>query len=218
MIRAVVFDLDGVLLDSQQIWDTTVREFIKAQGGRWRPLTVDETLAGGCSRQWAAWLKDRHQLTLSHEQIRADVIAGLLARYRLHLPVMPGAEAAVRRLARDFRLGLASSLPADVIAFTLETMDVARLFSAWASSDDVGIGKPAPDVYLEVCHRLSLPPASCLAVEDSPDGLRSARDAGLRTVSVPPIHASAGALNASLADAVLEGLEQLTTVFIRALG
>ena len=218
MIEAVVCDLDGVLLDSQQVWDTTVRDFIQAQGKHWRPMTEEEILAGGCSRQWAAWLKDRHQLALDREQIRAAVTAGLMARYRLHLPVIPGAEAAIRRLAQDFRLGLASSSPGDVIAFTLEVMDVAPLFAAWASADEVGIGKPAPDVYLEVCRRLHLPPASCLAVEDSPDGLRSARAAGLRTVSVPPIHPSAAALAASLADAVLDNLEQLTADFIRSLG
>lgn len=217
MIKAVVFDLDGVLLDSQQVWDTTVREFIEAQDRPWRPLTVEETLAGGCSLQWAAWLQNRHQLALDLDQIRSAVIAGILARYRVHLPVVPGAIKAVRRLAPDFRLALASSSPAAVIAFTLEALQVAELFSAWVSADEVGVGKPEPDVYLEGCRRLGLPPRNCLAVEDAPDGLRSARSAGLHTVAVPPIHPSAAALNETLADAVLGSLDELTADLIRSL-
>jgi HAD superfamily hydrolase (TIGR01509 family) len=183
-VAAVIFDLDGVLLESEQLWNAAKRELTRRRGGTWSTSAESEML-GMSSTEWSRYMRDRLGLPLDPREISRDVVAILAERYRSDLPLIAGAEEAVRRLAARWPLGLASSANREIIELVLELAGWKRLFAATTSSEEVARGKPAPDVYLETARRLGLGPASCVAVEDSDTGIRSALAAGLAVVAIP---------------------------------
>ncbi len=216
MIVAVIFDLDGVLLDSEQLWDRARRELVDERNGRWSPEATQD-MQGMSSPEWSRYLHERLGVDLAPDAVNRAVVEKLLDHYRRELPLLPGAREAVRRLAGRWPLGLASSSNREVIDQALELAGLAASFSVTVSSEEVARGKPAPDVYLEVARRLRCPEERCAAVEDSANGLRSAAAAGMLTVVVPNAHfppppevlATAGAVLDSLEDLTAERLESL---------
>ena len=184
VIRAVVFDLDGVLLDSERLWDQARREVAAQHHGRWR---ADATAAmlGMSSVEWSRYMRDTLGVDLAPGQIVDLVVANLLEHYRHGLPLIPGAVAAVRRIGGRWPLALASSAGRPVINAVLAIAGLQNAFQATVSSEEVPRGKPAPDVYLEAATRLGQSPLACAAVEDSANGIRSALAAGLRVVAIP---------------------------------
>ncbi len=181
---AVVFDLDGVLLESEQVWSAAKRRLTLEHGGRWTAAAEHEML-GMSSSEWARYMREELSLELEPSQI-SDAVAGLVAEsYREHLPLIAGADMAVRRLAAQRPIGLASSSNRATIDLVLELTSWAELFAASTSSEEVAAGKPAPDVYLETVARLGTEPERCVAVEDSGVGIRSARAAGMAVVAIP---------------------------------
>jgi HAD superfamily hydrolase (TIGR01509 family) len=209
VIEAVVFDLDGVLVDSEQVWDAARRDVVARHGGTWKDSATRDML-GMSSPEWSRYVVDELHVELTPEQVNAQVVDAMLELYRRELPLLPGAREAVRRLADDFALGLASSSNREVIDLVLDQMGVTGCFAASVSSEEVGRGKPAPDVYLEAARRLGVPPDGCTAIEDSENGLRSAHAAGMRVIAIPP---AADAL--ALADARLPDLDALTGDAVR---
>jgi HAD superfamily hydrolase (TIGR01509 family) len=216
VIRAIVFDMDGVLVDSEPLWHEVRRDLAAAHGGRWGEED-QRAVMGDNSRQWASYLRRRFGVPGDDEEIIARVVFELLRRYDESLPLLPGAAETVRGLAARWPLGLASSSPRRVIDHVLEHAGLAGCFAARVSSDEVRRGKPEPDVYLEACRRLGVAPAETLAVEDSTNGLKSAAAAGMRVVAAPgPAFApDAGAL--AVADAVLTRLTELDVAFVEGL-
>jgi beta-phosphoglucomutase-like phosphatase (HAD superfamily) len=184
VIVAVIFDLDGVLLDSEQLWDRARRETVDSYGGRWPPHGTHD-MQGMSSTEWAAYLEHHAGIEASHDQIVEDVLERLLAYYRDELPLVPGATAAVGRMAAQWPLGLASSSNRPVIDAALALAGLQRLFTVTLSSEEVPRGKPSPDVYFEVTHRLNVKPSNAVAVEDSVNGIRSAKTAGLFVAALP---------------------------------
>ena len=181
---AVVLDLDGVLVDSEERWDQARRELVAERGGRWTDEATHAML-GMSSPEWSSYMRDELGVDLSAEDINAAVVERLVAGYRRQLPLLPGAVEAVRALAERWPLGLASSSNAPVIGLVLEETGLDGAVRAWVSSEQVARGKPAPDVYLEAAQRLGVDPAGCVAVEDSSNGIRSAAAAGMAVVAVP---------------------------------
>jgi HAD superfamily hydrolase (TIGR01509 family) len=182
---AVVLDLDGVLVDSEEAWDGARRELVAQRGGRWTDAATHDML-GMSSPEWSAYVRDELGVSdMTPEEISDDVVARLLAGYRRGLPLLPGAVEAVRALGARWPLGLASSSNVPVIALVLEVTGLDGVIRAWVSSEQVARGKPAPDVYLEAARRLGVDAARCAAVEDSSNGLRSAAAAGMAVVAVP---------------------------------
>jgi HAD superfamily hydrolase (TIGR01509 family) len=181
---AVVFDLDGVLIDSEERWDGARRAVVAERGGTWRDGAT-EAMLGMSSREWPLYLRDELGVPLEPEAIDAAVVEKLLAGYRDDLPLLPGGADTVRALAERWPLGLASSSNAPVIELVLAEAGVAGCFRAWVSSEEVARGKPAPDVYLEAGRRLGVEPARCVAVEDSSNGIRAAAAAGMAVLAVP---------------------------------
>jgi HAD superfamily hydrolase (TIGR01509 family) len=181
---AVVLDLDGVLVDSEERWDEARRELVAERGGTWKD-DATHAMLGMSSPEWSAYVRDELGVDLPAERINAAVVDRLVAGYRRELPLLPGAVEAVRALGARWPLGLASSSNAPVIALVLEESGLDAVIRAWVSSEQVGRGKPAPDVYLEAARRLGVDPARCVAVEDSSNGLRSAAAAGMAVVAVP---------------------------------
>jgi HAD superfamily hydrolase (TIGR01509 family) len=183
-IEAVIFDLDGVILDTEEEWNDVRREFAGRHGGHWDEHD-QPALMGANSMQWAEYMRERNGIDLSTREIYEGVIAALRERYARHLPLIPGAQTAVAGLASSFRLGVASSSPLELIEYSLELAGLRRYFGAVVSSDEVATGKPAPDVYLEACARLGTVPSRAAAVEDSTNGLRAAASAGMTVIAVP---------------------------------
>jgi HAD superfamily hydrolase (TIGR01509 family) len=207
---AVVLDLDGVLVDSEERWDDARRELVAERGARWKDGAT-EAMLGMSSPEWSAYVRDELGVDLSAEEIDAAVVDRLVAGYRRDLPLLPGAVEAVRALGDRWPLGLASSSNAPVIALVLEETGLDRVIRAWVSSEEVARGKPAPDVYLEAARRLGVDPARCVAVEDSSNGLRSAAAAGMAVVAVP-MRAFPPAPDAlALAEVEADGIANVTT-------
>jgi HAD superfamily hydrolase (TIGR01509 family) len=184
VIAAVAFDLDGVLLDSEGTWAEARRRVAVSHGGRW-PAGVERAMMGMSSPEWAAYLRDELGVRLEPEAIVDAVVQRVLTTYRQRLPLLPGSEAAVRRLSSRWPLGLASSSNRPVIDAALDAAGLRDLFTATVSSEEVPRGKPAPDVYLAVAAALGVAPTTCAAVEDSTNGIRAGAAAGMIVVAVP---------------------------------
>jgi HAD superfamily hydrolase (TIGR01509 family) len=209
VIEAVVFDLDGVLLDSEQVWDEVREELVKERGGRWHEQAQTEMM-GMSSIEWSRYMHDELDLPEPPEEISAEVVRRLDEVYRKRLPLIDGAREAVERLAARWPLGLASSSNREVIDLVLDLSGLARYFRVTVSSEEVPRGKPAPDVYLEAARGLGVPPERCAAVEDSHNGIRSAKAAGMRVIAIPNQHYPPGEEALALADVTLGSLAELT--------
>ena len=209
MIEAVVFDLDGVLLDSEQVWDGVREQLTTEHGGRWQDRAHVEMM-GMSSVEWSRYMHDELGVPDVPEKISAEVVRRLEDVYRERLPLIDGAREAVERLAASWPLGLASSSNRELIDLVLELSKLAPFFSVTVSSEEVARGKPAPDVYLEATRGLGVPPERCAAVEDSRNGIRPAKAAGMRVVAIPNPHFPPDEAALELADLTLGSLGELS--------
>ncbi len=209
MIEAIVFDLDGVLVDSEHVWDEVREELARERGGRWHERAQADMM-GMSSTEWARYMHDVIGLAEPPEEINAEVVRRMQERYAAELPLIDGAIGAVRRLAETFRLGLASSSNRPLIDAVLASTGLGELFEVTVSSEEVPRGKPAPDVYLEATRRLGIPPERAAAVEDSANGIRSAHAAGLRVIAIPNRRYPPPEDAVALADVVAASLAELT--------
>ena len=216
MIDAVVFDLDGVLLDSEQLWDDAREELARERGGRWHER-AQRDMMGMSSPEWSRYMHDAIGLREPPEEIGAEVVARIERRYRERLPLLPGAVEAIERLAGRWPLGLASSSNRPLIDLALEVSGLGRFFRATVSSEEVPRGKPSPDVYLECARRLGVDADRCAAVEDSHSGIRSAHAAGMRVVAVPNPHFPPDEETLAEADAVVPAIGDLTPAVLERL-
>jgi HAD superfamily hydrolase (TIGR01509 family) len=209
VIEAVVFDLDGVLLDSEEIWDRAREELARERGGRWHDR-AQRDMMGMSSTEWSRYMADVIGLPEPPEEINREVVRRLTQLYRQELPAIAGAREAVERLAARWPLGLASSSNRELIDLALELLGVEHLFTATVSSEEVARGKPAPDVYLEAARRLGVDPTAAAAVEDSHNGILSAKAAGMRVIAIPNAHFPPDGDALAVADLVLDSLAELT--------
>jgi HAD superfamily hydrolase (TIGR01509 family) len=209
VIEAVVFDLDGVLLDSEEIWDRAREELARERGGRWHDR-AQRDMMGMSSTEWSRYMADVIGLPEPPEEINREVVRRLTQLYRQELPAIAGAREAVERLAARWPLGLASSSNRELIDLALELLGVEHLFTATVSSEEVARGKPAPDVYLEAARRLGVDPTRAAAIEDSHNGILSAKAAGMRVIAIPNAHFPPDEDALAAADVVLDSLAELT--------
>jgi HAD superfamily hydrolase (TIGR01509 family) len=205
-MNAVIFDLDGVLVDSEQVWDAARRDVVAANGGTWRE-GADREMLGMSSKEWPVYVVEQLGARLTPEEVNRAVVGAMLRGYERRLPLLPGAKEAVERAAAKCTIGLASSSNREVIDLVLERMGVAHLFAATVSSEEVERGKPAPDVYLEAARRMRVDPRTATAIEDSENGIRSAHAAGMRVVAIPNAHFPPAPEALALADEVLPDLD-----------
>jgi HAD superfamily hydrolase (TIGR01509 family) len=181
---AVVFDLDGVLIDSEERWTAAREELTRERGGTWTD-EAPRAMMGMSSPEWSAYLRDELGVPMSAEEISDAVVERMEAGYREGVPLLPGAVEAVRRLHGEWPLGLASSANRRIIDLVLGEAGLDDAFAVTLSSEEVERGKPAPDVYLEAARRLDVDPTRAVAIEDSSNGLRSAHAAGMAVIAVP---------------------------------
>jgi HAD superfamily hydrolase (TIGR01509 family) len=213
MPAAVIFDLDGVLMDSEQRWNAAKEALVRETGATWRE-EAPSVMMGMSSSEWAAYLRDALGVPMDVEAISRDVVRRMEEDYRRALPLLPGADHAVRSLADRWPLGLASSSNREIIDLVLELSGFGDAFRVTVSSEEVEHGKPAPDVYLEAARRLGVEPARCVAIEDSSNGLRAADAAGMAVISVPNPHYPPDADALSLAAASVTVVSEVTPALV----
>jgi HAD superfamily hydrolase (TIGR01509 family) len=217
MAAAVIFDLDGVLMDSEQRWNAAKEALVSETGGRWRD-DAPTVMMGMSSPEWAAYLRDALGVPMDVESISREVVRRMEEDYREALPLLPGAADAVRSLAGRWPLGLASSSNREIIDLVLELADFGDAFRVTVSSEEVDRGKPAPDVYLEAARRLGIGPPRCGAIEDSENGIRSAKAAEMRVLAIPNPRYPPAEDALALADDVLTSIEELTPEILERVG
>jgi HAD superfamily hydrolase (TIGR01509 family) len=215
-IGAIIFDLDGVLLDSETAWVEVKKQFTEESGGHWKESARLDML-GMSSTEWSRYMHDELGVPVSPERISSEVADRLVGRYRQRLPLLPGAVGTVRELARNWPLGLASSSNRNVIDLAVAEAGLADAFRVTVSSEEVERGKPAPDVYLEAARQLAIEPTACAAIEDSTNGIRSAHAAQMAVIAVPNPDFPPDPEALSLAELTLGSLEELTPQRVRAL-
>jgi len=207
-VAAVIFDMDGVLVDSEQVWADIRRELALESGGRWEPDS-QQRMMGMSSTEWVEYMREELGVDLPPKAISDEVVARLARRYREQLPLLPHAREAVERLAQRWPLAVASSSNRPIIELVLELAGLERYFAVTVSSEEVPRGKPAPDVYLEAARGLQVDPHACAAIEDSTNGIRSAHAAGMRVIAVPRPDYPPAPDALALAAVVLDSLDEL---------
>jgi HAD superfamily hydrolase (TIGR01509 family) len=187
VVRGVVFDMDGVLVDTERDWDSARRQVARASGGQWQPDATTDMI-GMSAPEWSRYMHDELSVDLEPKEINRRVVAHMLERVGSGPPLLPGAAAAVESLAGRWPLAVASSANRPVIDAVLKASGLARFFAATVSSEEVARGKPAPDVYLAAARGLNVDPSAVVAIEDSANGIRSAAAAGMVVVALPNLH------------------------------
>jgi len=215
MVAAVVFDMDGVIVDTEQVWDEVREQLVADWGGQYSAQS-QRAMMGMSSGEWSGYMHDELGLEQTPQQINDEVVMRMLERYRAELPLIDGAVDVVSALSRSFPLAVASSSNRPLIDAVLATAGIADCFAVVVSSEEVARGKPSPDVYLEAARRLDLAPLSCVAVEDSANGIRAAVSAGMRVIAFPNAHYAPDAEALRLADSVIASLTELESAVARA--
>lgn len=216
-VRAVVFDLDGVLVDSEELWDV-IRRGLAADAGRSWPAEATRAMQGMSTGEWAAYLTDAVGVPGEPDEVAATVVDRIAAQYDSRLPLLPGAVEVVERLGRRWPLGLASSSPRRLIDTVLDSAGLAQRFEVSVSTEEVAAGKPSPAVYQAVVARLGVDPSQAVAIEDSSNGLRSAAAAGLGVLAVPNAAFPPSEDALALAGLVVDSLEEITVELVASLG
>jgi HAD superfamily hydrolase (TIGR01509 family) len=216
-VQAVVFDLDGVLVDSEQLWDEVRRNLADEAGRSW-PAEATRAMQGMSTAEWSAYLTDVVGIPGEPEQVAVTVVDRMAAKYGARPPLLPGAVQAVERLGRRWPLGLASSSPRRLIDSVLEAAELARWFKVSVSTEEVEAGKPSPVVYQTVVQRLGVDPGRTVAIEDSSNGLRSAAAAGLGVLAAPHAAFPPSADALALADVVVNSLDEITVELVASMG
>ncbi len=213
-IQAVIFDMDGVLVDSEVYWDLARVEYAKDRGKTW--TDAFQRLAMGRSTVgWARVMQDKLALDESVDAIIAEMKARVIAQYERRMPTRPGALESVAAMRREFRVGLASGSPTEIIQAVTRITGLDQIFEVMIFGDEVARGKPAPDIYLEGLSQLGVAPANSLGIEDSANGLRSLRAAGMYAVAAPSPDFPLPPEALELADAHIASLEDFTVDLVR---
>lgn len=186
-MEAVIFDLDGVLVDSEQAWDEVRRSVVAEHSGAWTPEAT-RAMQGMSTPEWAGYLVDELGTDLTVEQAAELVVNEMARRYAEKPPVLPGAAETLRTVIDRHRVAIASSSPPVLIRAFLDSTGLAGTITVAVSSEEVSAGKPAPDVYQEAARQLGVSAQDCVAVEDSTNGLKAALAAGATVVAVPNPH------------------------------
>lgn len=180
----VVFDLDGVLVESEHLWEENWARHSAANDYAWTASDT-ATVQGMSVPEWSGYMA--HQIGRgTPEAIAESVIDGMVgALHGGRVELLPGASEMVAAAADRVPVAVASSAPRRLIEAVLEATGLHASFAAFVSSEEVPRGKPSPDVYLEAARRIGVPPGSCAAVEDSSNGIRAAAAAGMAVIALP---------------------------------
>ena len=216
-VAAVIFDLDGLIVESEEVWFDVRSAFAREHSREWRP-DIQKAVMGMGPQEWPEHMKETLDLDLSPPEIRTEILRRIVEEYDKRVPVIPGAVEAVQRLSGRWPLALASSSDRVLIDEVLARLNLTKYFEVTVSSEEVERGKPAPDVYLEAARRMKVDPPSAVAVEDSANGIRSARSAGMAVIAIPNTRFPPSADALGLADVVLGSIGELTASEVERAG
>ena len=216
MLEAIIFDMDGLLIDSEAVWYQVRREWMASQGVEWTDAD-QRAVMGVDTKTWVGHMAGKMDSAISSQEIEQAVLDGMAAAYARDIPFMPGAVEAVQLAADHFPTGLASGSHRALIDIVLDHPSLRGRFRVVQSADEVGAGKPAPDVYLEAARRLGANPKHSACLEDSANGILSGARAGMKVIAVPSryfmpedhVMAQASKVLSSLESFSLELLAQL---------
>lgn len=209
MIEAVIFDMDGLLVDSEPMWFRARVDLLQQFDVEWTEAN-QLAMAGVHTDVWVETLRAKLGGALSAEQVLEEIVARMAGYYeRGEVPILTGASEAVAACAARYRVGLASGSPQRLIDACLSGAGWHPYFEALISSDELEHGKPAPDVYLELMRRMGLDPDTTAVVEDSGAGIKSGKAAGTCVVAVPNPNTDPGPEVLALADARIATLLEL---------
>lgn len=212
-IQAVIFDLDGLLVDSEIVWNDVRSDIAEQRGVRWN-ADDHQAVMGVSTAEWAAYMIKRLKLELSPAEVEELVVSRMVASYRQEIPFKPGAVELVHKAAEHYPLGLASGSVRSLIDIVVNSPEFAGHFKVAVSADEVGRGKPSPDVYLETARRLGVPPEACVCLEDSGHGIDAGKAAGMRVIAVPDPRFMPGSASLARADAVASSLTGVTLAML----
>jgi HAD superfamily hydrolase (TIGR01509 family) len=216
VIDAVAFDMDGVLVDSEHVWDEVREQYATETGGTYTD-SATRAMMGMSSVEWSRYMAETLGVPGTPGEINDAIVHRMLQRYGDAPPLIPGAVDAARRLGERWPLAIASSSNPELIEVVLRAARLEELFAVAVSSQEMARGKPAPDVYLEAARRLGVDAGRCAAVEDSHNGIRSAKAAGMRVIVFPNIHFPPDAEAMAQADVVIDSLDDLTIELVSEL-
>jgi mannitol-1-/sugar-/sorbitol-6-/2-deoxyglucose-6-phosphatase len=213
-IETVIFDMDGVLVDSEVYWFKSRQEFARDLGLIW--TDDDQRHAMGHNTiEWAEVMQQRLKIDWSLESIMADMKRRVMLHYDEHLPLRPGAIEAVKLAQAHFRLGLASGSPTEIIQHVMKLTGLDQVFEVMVFGDDIPNGKPAPDIYLEALHQLGMPAHTALGIEDSGNGIRSLKAAGMVAIAAPSPEFPLSSEILALADIKIDSLEEFSLALVQ---
>ena len=213
-IEAVIFDMDGVLVDSEVYWDKSRVDFARDRGAVWTD-EFQRLAMGRSTVGWAGVMREKLALDETIDEIIAEMKARVITHYEARMPTRPGALESVSHMQQYFRVGLASGSPTEIIKAVLNITGLDQIFEVMIYGDDVPRGKPAPDIYLEALKALGVSPAVSLGIEDSANGLRSLKAAGMFAVAAPSPDFPLPDKVLALADAHISTLEDFTVDLVR---
>ncbi len=215
-IEAIVFDMDGVLVDSEVYWDKSRVDFARDRGKVWTD-EFQRLAMGRSTVGWARVMQEKLALDDTIDEIIAEMKARVIAHYEERMPTRPGALESVSHMQQHFRVGLASGSPTEIIKAVLSITGLDQIFEVMIYGDEVPRGKPAPDIYLEALEQLGVAPAVSLGIEDSANGLRSLKAAGMLAVAAPSPDYPLPDDILALADAHITTLEDFTVDLVRGI-
>lgn len=216
-VSAVIFDMDGVIVESERLWDEAREELVKETGGRWG-AGAQRAMMGMSSNQWSVYVRDELQVPLTAEEINVRVVDRLIELYREDFPLIEGAPETVRAAAERWPLAIASSSNRELIDLVIDLAGVADAFQTTVSSEEVGKGKPDPAVFLAAAEQLGVDPAECVVIEDSGNGIRAGANAGMRVIAVPNRDFPPAKDALDLAHAVVDRVSEVTNQLIETTG
>jgi HAD superfamily hydrolase (TIGR01509 family) len=207
MIEAVIFDMDGLLVDSEPLWQRARIEAFGAERLQW--TTADqEAVMGSSTEAWANYLAEKLGHEFTPDQIIERVVSQMETYYHESIPFLPGAHAAIELVSQHYRMGLASGSSYRLINAVLDTTGWRDYFVEVLSADDLAQGKPAPDIYLEITRRMRVGVENVAIFEDSGNGILSGHAAGVKVIAVPGTYHRPHDETLAKADLVLNSLNE----------
>lgn len=216
MIEAVIFDMDGLLVDSEPVWDQA-RRAMAAQAGKDWNQDDHRACMGVSTLEWASYMIRRLELSLAPQEVADAIIARMVEMYRERIPFLPGALEAVDLAVRHYPAAVASGSPPRLIDVVVNSPALRGKFRVVVDSDGLPAGKPAPDVYLETARRLGIAPERCVCLEDSANGILAGKRAGMAVIAVPDPRFSPARQALEQADVVLSSLEEFSLPLLKGL-
>lgn len=201
--------MDGLLIDSEPVWNAARSQMAAEHGVSW---TRDDhfNVMGVSTVEWIQYMVDRIGLTMPPDQVEETVIGHMVAMYEDGIPFRPHAVEKVQWMASLYPSCIASGSPRQLIDIVAQDRRIAPYLEFTLAADEVGRGKPHPDIYLETARRLGIEPQHCLCIEDSPFGILSGARAGMKVIGIPDPEMPLSAEQSQHAHLILRSLAHLT--------